>query len=103
MINQLASRSGGWRWQLNDLEPVAAEHLHRLHEPRKRDRFPDEGVRTARVTSREVRLEADLARSYAGGANSFIRKPVTFSGLVEAMQVLGRYWLEIVELPPPPS
>jgi two-component system, response regulator len=32
--------------------------------------------------------------------NSFITKPVTFSGLVDAMNVLGRYWLEIVELPP---
>ena len=32
--------------------------------------------------------------------SSFITKPVTFSGLVDAMNVLGRYWLEIVELPP---
>ena len=46
------------------------------------------------------RLDADIARSYQLGVNSFITKPVTFSGLVEAMNVLGRYWLEIVELPP---
>ncbi len=46
------------------------------------------------------RLDLDIARSYALGVNSFIAKPVTFSGLVEAMNVLGRYWLEIVELPP---
>ena len=47
-------------------------------------------------------LDQDVVRSYQLGVNSFIRKPVTFSGLVEAMNVLGRYWLEIVELPPAP-
>jgi CheY-like chemotaxis protein len=46
------------------------------------------------------RAEHDILRSYELGVNSFISKPVTFSGLVEAMNVLGRYWLEIVELPP---
>jgi CheY-like chemotaxis protein len=47
-------------------------------------------------------LDQDIVRSYQLGVNSFIKKPVTFSGLVEAMNVLGRYWLEIVELPPTP-
>ena len=46
------------------------------------------------------RAETDVARSYDLGANSFIAKPVTFGGLVDAMRVLGRYWIEIVELPP---
>jgi len=31
--------------------------------------------------------------------NSFIKKPVTFDGLVEAVRVLGRYWFEIVDIP----
>jgi len=48
-------------------------------------------------------LDQDIVRSYQLGVNSFIKKPVTFSGLVEAMNVLGRYWLEIVELPPTPA
>ena len=48
-------------------------------------------------------FDQDIIRSYQLGVNSFITKPVTFSGLVEAMNVLGRYWLEIVELPPTPS
>ncbi len=41
----------------------------------------------------------DICRSYDLGANSFITKPVTFSGLVEVMKTIGRYWFEIVELP----
>jgi CheY-like chemotaxis protein len=52
------------------------------------------------VVLTESRLDADIALSYQLGVNSFISKPVTFSGLVEAMNVLGRYWFEIVELPP---
>jgi len=43
--------------------------------------------------------EADIARSYAVGASSYIRKPVTFDGLVQVMAQLGRYWFEIVRLP----
>jgi CheY-like chemotaxis protein len=46
------------------------------------------------------RAEADVLASYDLGASSFIAKPVTFDGLVDAMRVLGRYWIEIVELPP---
>lgn len=49
------------------------------------------------------RADKDIITSYQLGVNSFISKPVTFTGLVEAMNVLGRYWLEIVELPPKPA
>ncbi len=48
------------------------------------------------TTSRE---EEDVLRSYNLGANSYITKPVTFAGLVSAIKALGKYWLEIVELP----
>lgn len=40
-------------------------------------------------------------RSYELGVNSFIAKPVTFCGLAEAMQAIGRYRFRIVELPSP--
>ena len=48
-------------------------------------------------------LDQDIVRGYRLGVHSFIMKPVTFSGLVDAMNVLGRYWFEIVELPPIPA
>jgi CheY-like chemotaxis protein len=44
--------------------------------------------------------EEDIYRTYDLGASSFISKPVTFEGLVRVMRDLGRYWFEIVELPP---
>jgi two-component system response regulator len=28
-----------------------------------------------------------------------VAKPVTFPGLVEVIKTMGKYWLEIVELP----
>jgi CheY-like chemotaxis protein len=46
------------------------------------------------------KAEEDIIRSYDLGANSYITKPVTFLGLVNAVKGLGKYWLEIVELPP---
>jgi CheY-like chemotaxis protein len=45
------------------------------------------------------KAEEDIYRTYDLGANSFIIKPVTFSALVEVMKSIGKYWLEIVELP----
>jgi CheY-like chemotaxis protein len=45
------------------------------------------------------KAEEDIARTYHLGVNSFITKPVTFEGLVQAMDAFSRYWLEIVELP----
>ena len=45
------------------------------------------------------KAEEDIFRTYDLGVNSFITKPVTFSGLVEAMRVVSHYWFEIVALP----
>ncbi|MCC6558719.1 MAG: response regulator [Polyangiaceae bacterium] len=49
------------------------------------------------------KAEEDIYRSYDLGVNSFISKPVTFSGMTAVMQALGTYWFEIVELPPDPD
>lgn len=46
------------------------------------------------------KAEEDIYRSYQLGVNSFITKPVTFENLIHVVQTLGRYWFEIVELPP---
>jgi len=43
--------------------------------------------------------EEDVFRTYDLGVNSFITKPVTFTGLVEVLRTWQRYWFEIVELP----
>ena len=46
------------------------------------------------------KAEEDIVRSYDLGVNSYVTKPVTFKSLVELVKVLGRYWFEVVELPP---
>jgi len=46
------------------------------------------------------KAEEDMLRSYDLSAASYITKPVTFERLVEVIRALGKYWLEIVELPP---
>jgi CheY-like chemotaxis protein len=45
------------------------------------------------------KAEEDILRSYDLSAASYITKPVTFAGLTEVIKTLGKYWLEIVELP----
>ena len=45
------------------------------------------------------KAQEDIFHSYDSGASSFISKAVTFEGLIAVMKGLGRYWLEIVELP----
>lgn len=49
------------------------------------------------------RAERDVLRAYDLGASSYITKPVTFAGLVEVMRAIGRYWIDLVDLPPSSS
>lgn len=44
--------------------------------------------------------EEDRVRSYEEGANTFIRKSVTFVDLVKVVASLNLYWFCIAELPP---
>ena len=46
------------------------------------------------------KADEDIVSSYNLGVSGFITKPVTFDGLVRIMKALGKYWIEIVELPP---
>jgi CheY-like chemotaxis protein len=46
------------------------------------------------------KAELDIIKTYDLGVNSFITKPVTFDGLVEVVRTLGKYWFEVVALPP---
>ena len=89
-----------------ETSPLPGLILLDLNMPRKDGR---ECIREIRVDSalRAIpivvlttsKAEEDVLRSYELGVNSFIKKPVTFQGLVEAVGILGRYWFEIVEMP----
>lgn len=43
--------------------------------------------------------DEDIVRSYDLGVSGFVSKPMEFIDLLEVIQGLQRYWLEIVELP----
>ncbi|HEX7022450.1 MAG TPA: response regulator [Trueperaceae bacterium] len=48
------------------------------------------------TTSKDDR---DMAESYAGGANSYVQKPVDFAEFTHAVRQLGSYWLVLNEAP----
>jgi CheY-like chemotaxis protein len=60
----------------------------------------DPNLRNIRVVVMTTsKAEEDILRTYDLGASSYVTKPVTFAALVDVITTLGKYWLEIVELP----
>ncbi len=60
----------------------------------------DPRLKTIRVIIMTTsKAEEDILRTYDLSASSYITKPVSFEGLVDVVRTLGKYWLEIVELP----
>jgi CheY-like chemotaxis protein len=45
------------------------------------------------------KAEEDILKTYDLGVSSYITKPVSFQGLVDITQTLGKYWFQIVQLP----
>jgi two-component system response regulator len=43
--------------------------------------------------------ERDVTACYQMGANTYIQKPVSFEGLIDAIKRLNEYWFEIALLP----
>jgi CheY-like chemotaxis protein len=49
------------------------------------------------TTSRD---EQDIQRSYELGVSGYVTKPYSLGGLTHVMEMIGKYWFEVVELPP---
>lgn len=89
-----------------DTSPRPGLILLDLNMPRKdgRDALQEikadpELKRTRVIVMTTSKAEEDIARTYDLSAASYISKPVTFEALVDVVRTLGKYWLEIVELP----
>jgi CheY-like chemotaxis protein len=80
---------------LLDLNMPKMDGREVLEELKKDDRFA--GLRVIVMTT--SKSEADINKAYLCNAASYITKPITFDTLVNVVTTLGRYWLEIVELP----
>ena len=81
---------------LLDLNMPRKDGREALQEIKQDPRF--RGIRVVIMTTSKA--EEDVVRSYDLSAASYITKPVTFERLVDVVKTLGKYWLEIVELPP---
>ena len=97
---------GGEYGHLHD-HPYPGFILLDLNMPRKDGRTALREIKASPILQRipvviltTSKAEEDIVRTYNLGVNSFICKPVTFDSLVEIVKTVGRYWIEIVALPP---
>jgi CheY-like chemotaxis protein len=80
---------------LLDLNMPRKDGREALQELKQDPRF--RAIRVIVLTTSKA--EEDILRTYNLSAASYITKPVTFESLVDVVKTLGKYWLEIVELP----
>jgi two-component system response regulator len=80
---------------LLDLNMPRKDGREALRELKQDARF--RAIRVIILTTSKA--EEDILRTYNLSAASYITKPVTFESLVDVVKTLGKYWLEIVELP----
>jgi two-component system, response regulator len=93
--------SGGCGWHLPtvvflDLKLPRLNGLEVLRQIRENNR-----TRMLPVVVLTSSIEkSDLLESYGLGVNSYLRKPVDFDEFSQAVQQIGRYWLELNQAPP---
>jgi two-component system response regulator len=80
---------------LLDLNMPRKDGREALEEIKQDPRF--RAIRVVVLTTSQA--EEDIIRTYDLSAASYITKPVTFDGLLDVIRTMGKYWLEIVELP----
>jgi len=69
----------------------------------KRMREDERTRRTPVVMLTSSTEQADIARTYELGVNSYVRKPVEFENFVVAARQLGLYWTVLNESPERPA
>jgi CheY-like chemotaxis protein len=91
--NEAAPRPGVILLDLNMPRKDGREALKEIKENSNLRRIPVIVLTTSKA-------EEDILRSYDLGVSGYITKPVNLEQLVEVIQMIGKYWFEIVELPP---
>jgi CheY-like chemotaxis protein len=104
-LMQYLGREGAYKHLAN--QPYPGFILLDLNMPRKDGRTALKEIKESAELHRipiviltTSKAEEDIIKTYNLGVNSFICKPVSFDGLVEIVRTVGRYWIEIVALPP---
>ena len=78
------------------VEAMAADYLREIKAHPELRKIPVIILTTSKA-------DEDVVACYRDGANSFITKPVSFAALIDVVQALGNYWLQIVDLPVEPA
>jgi two-component system response regulator len=81
---------------LLDLKLPKIDGLEVLKRMRNEDRTKTVPV----IILTSSREETDVVTGYSSGANSYVRKPISFDEFVKTVAQLARYWLSINEPAP---